>query len=154
VQPTGEPAAGASADESFAKQMAQSDFAEVEMGRLAEKKSTTEKILAFAREMIEAHTKDNQQLQSVVTTIGISVPSALSESDAAMLQQLEALSGQAFDEAYVRSQVTEHQRVQALLQQELSGGTNAQLKAYAQEALPVINHHLRTAQELASSFSR
>lgn len=148
MQSTGEPT-----DQSFATQMAQSGFAEVEMGRLAESKSTSENVRAFAREMVEGHTKNNQQLQSVVTANGMSVPSSLNEADSAIVVRLQALSGPAFDEAYVESQVTAHQKAQALLQQELSGGKNAQLKAYAQATLPFINHHLHMAEALSGSSS-
>jgi putative membrane protein len=139
-------------DQSFATQMTQSGLAEVQIAHLAEK-SKNEKIVAFARTMIEHHTKNNQQLQSIVTALGLRVPSSLSESDAATLQQLQGLSGSACDEAYLNSQVTAHQKMRSLLQQELSDGTTSLLTAYAQATLPLINHHLQMAEELVGSSS-
>ena len=150
---TAEPTTGPLTDQSFAIQMAQSGLAEVQMAQLALTKSRKENVIAFARKMIEDHTKNNQELQSIMSANGISVPSSLGEADARTLQQLQSLNESSFDAVYVPYQVIAHQKVQALLQTELSVGKNEQLKAYAQATLPVITMHLEMAQQLAASFS-
>jgi outer membrane protein OmpA-like peptidoglycan-associated protein len=61
---------------------------------------------------------------------------------------LQQTTGTPFDQAYLQATIYDHQRLVDALQGEIQNGTNADLKAYAQMALPVIQGHLQAAQGL------
>jgi putative membrane protein len=68
----------------------------------------------------------------------------------AVRQKLDAAEGQAFDVAYIRSQIIAHQKTAQLLAWEIGSGEDAQLQQYAAATLPVVMKHLRLAQDIAS----
>ena len=135
-------------DLSFSTQMSQSGLAEVQMAQLALKQSTNPKVQAFAKRMIADHTQNNQQLKSVAMAAGVgNLPNDIGPANSAQMQQLQGLSGSAFDRAYLQSQVQAHQIVASLLRSEIAQGTNNALKTYAQSTLPTIQSHLQMAQQ-------
>jgi predicted outer membrane protein len=64
---------------------------------------------------------------------------------------LKPLKGKQFDEMYITKVGVEgHQKAVEVFQKEAREGQNADLKKAAQKALPTIQQHLKTAQELAA----
>ena len=60
--------------------------------------------------------------------------------------KLEVLRGNAFDHAYLTSQVAGHQKMLALMQTEASSGTDPKLVAFAKATIPTVKQHLALAQ--------
>jgi putative membrane protein len=61
-------------------------------------------------------------------------------------------TGAAFDKAYIDDQVKAHQDAIALFEKEASGGSDAELKAFAAKQLPGLRGHLKQAQDLQSKL--
>ncbi|HEX3465919.1 MAG TPA: DUF4142 domain-containing protein [Candidatus Elarobacter sp.] len=142
----GVPALAASPDAQFAMQAAQGGMAEVQLARLALSKSQNGVVKTFAQRMIADHTPNNAQLASIMRSEGLTVPTSVDPNSQAMMTRLQALSGRAFNRAYLGGQVRAHQQMQILLQSEINGGHDARLKAYARTTLPTINMHLSMAK--------
>jgi putative membrane protein len=140
------PALGASPDSQFAMQAAQGGMAEVQMARLALTKTRNATVQTFARRMVADHTPNNAQLASIMRSEGLAVPTALDPNSQAMMTRLQALSGRAFNRAYIIGQVRSHGQMQILMQSEINGGHDARLKAFARTTLPVVNMHLSMAK--------
>jgi putative membrane protein len=140
------PALAASPDAQFAMQAAQGGLAEVQTARLALTKSRNATVQAFARRMIADHTPNNAQLASIMRSEGLAVPTTVDPNSQKMMVRLQALSGRAFDRAYMAGQVRSHQQMQILMQSEINGGKDARLKAFAKTTLPVVNMHLSMAK--------
>ena len=70
-----------------------------------------------------------------------------------MRERLQAMSGAAFDLAYLEGQVADHQKTAHLLEYEIGSGQQVELKDFAAETLPVVLQHLRTAQELQAEMT-
>ncbi|GLS52273.1 DUF4142 domain-containing protein [Methylobacterium gregans] len=67
----------------------------------------------------------------------------------AMLAELSATpAGPRFDRLYVSQQLKSHQMAIGMTQAYASSGPNPALRAYAQQALPVYQHHYQEAQRL------
>ena len=116
----------------------QSDATEIAASKVALKNSSDPHVKKFAQQMITDHTKLSHAMAALVSKKGFtSTPSA----DSALVGKLQTLKGK---EA--------HQRAVDLFQQESTSGTDAQLKAAAQHALPTIKHHLAMAQQLAGAM--
>lgn len=66
-----------SADTHFAMKAAQGGMAEVKMGQLAADKASSPDVKAFGQQMVDDHTKANDQLKSIAQEQGITLPSTL-----------------------------------------------------------------------------
>ena len=138
------------ADQQFVQDASKSDATEIAASRIALKNSSNAQVKKFARQMIADHTKLSHAMAALVSKKGFT---ATPSADSALVGKLQTLKGSAFDQAYVEQVGVEaHQRAVDLFQQESQSGTDAQLKAAAAHALPIIKHHLAMAQQLAGSM--
>lgn len=138
-------------DTNFAVNAAQGGMAEVKLAAVAMQKSKNPTVLAFARKMNADHTKNNAQLATIVKSEGMMPPSDVGPAKKAMMAKLQGLSGAAFDSAYLKSQVTAHQQMLALMRKEASSGSDAKLVSFAKMTAPVVQQHLTMAQQDATS---
>jgi putative membrane protein len=58
------------------------------------------------------------------------------------------LTGSAFDKKYLEGQLEDHQKSIQLLQHEINGGQDKELRQFATETLPVVTHHLEMVKQL------
>src|SRR5579872_5896641 len=72
-----------SADSTFATKAAQGGMAEVELGRLATERGTNAKVKEFGQQMVDDHSKGNEELKSVAANKAITLPSMLESKDQA-----------------------------------------------------------------------
>ena len=70
-----------------------------------------------------------------------------------MITPFEKLKGAAFDHHFTQAMVAGHQKAIAEYQKEANNGQNADIKAYANQALPTLQKHLEQARDLQKSKS-
>lgn len=116
--------------------------------QLALKSSQNPQVLQFAREMIQAHTESTSKLKPIANQLGLALPKSLGAENQALVNQLKTLSGTSFDRAYMNGQINGHTKTQAAFETELQQGLNPQLKAFANEILPMVSMHLQMAKSL------
>jgi putative membrane protein len=136
-------------DRKFLTKAAQSDMSEIKTSQLALKSSQNPQ-LQFAREMIQAHTESSSKLKPIATRLGLELPKSLGTENQALVNQLKTLSGTSFDRAYRKGQTNGHTKTQAVFETELQQGMNTQLKAFANEILPMVSMHLQMAKSLTA----
>jgi putative membrane protein len=61
-------------------------------------------------------------------------------------------TGAAFDRGFIEAQVKAHQDAVALFEQQANGGSDNDLKAFAQKQLPGLRNHLKQAQDLRAKL--
>jgi putative membrane protein len=76
------------------------------------------------------------------------LPVTMSSSQQSMLTKLQGLKGQDFAKRYMDDQVSAHKDAVSLFQRYNNGGDDAQLKTWAGQTLPTIQHHLDMAQNI------
>jgi len=139
----------ATADRDFYAKAAAGGMAEVETGALAQLKGHSAAVRDFGEMMVRDHTKANDNLKLIAGRQNIELPTEPDAKHKAKKQELEAVSGAAFDTAYIQAQVADHEATESLLKQEIESGTDAEAKAWAREALPTVTAHLKRARELS-----
>ena len=144
-------AAGTPADANFAKKAAQSGTAEIAAGKLAVSQGESADVKAFGQHMIDDHTKASEDLKAAAAKDGIDLPASASPEQEAAGKKLAALNGAAFDKAYARMMVKDHQEAVALFKKESSAAGDSNVKAFAKETLPTLEDHLKMAKALGSS---
>jgi predicted outer membrane protein len=134
--------------------MAQANMAEIEGGKLAQSKSQNDQVKTFAQQMIDDHTKALNDVQQVAQQKGVTLPSEPDAKHKAMAAKLEKMSGSAFDKAYMaQAGVADHKKVHSMLMQDQKRVKDPDVKKLADTMAPVVEQHLKAAQQLASAKS-
>ncbi|MDB5945173.1 MAG: hypothetical protein JWQ33_199 [Ramlibacter sp.] len=152
---TGANAKVARADSKMMTDLAEANIAEIETGKLALDKTKNDQIKTFAQQMIDDHTSAQKDLQTLAQSKGVKLPAGTDLEHKAMATALKALSGNTFDNQYVkRAGVGDHERTIKLLQKVQKDGLDADMKALAAKMLPTVQQHLQMAQQLAAASAK
>jgi putative membrane protein len=133
----------------FVKKALQGGIAEVQLGQLTLQKSSNDQIKQFAQKMIDDHTKLGEQMKPVAQQVGVAVPTEPSKKDKQTMVKMQALSGSAYDQAYIKDMVKDHKQDLSDFQAEASNGQDPAVKDAATQGSQVISQHLQMAQQLA-----
>lgn len=131
---------------------------DIETARLAESRTSTPDVKAFAETMIRDHTAVNQQASALAQRLGVTpeendVSRSLEAGAATAAAELEGLDGDAFDRVYIAREVEYHAAVLDALDQTLiPGASNADLRVLLQEVRPAIAAHLDHARSLQTEL--
>jgi putative membrane protein len=134
-------------DSQFVTKAAQGGLAEVKLGQLAQDKGSNQTVKDFGAQMVKDHTDANDQLKSVASGKGVSVPDSLSVKDQALYDRLSKLSGTQFDRAYISAMVKDHTEDVAEFRRESQTAKDTDIKSFASKTLPTLEHHLQMARE-------
>jgi putative membrane protein len=135
-------------DSHFAKEAAQGGMAEVKLGQLAQEKGSNDSVKSFGQRMVDDHSKAGDKLKEAASKENITLPTDISPKDQATYNRLSKLSGAAFDRAYAKDMVKDHETDVAAFQKEANGGKSDSLKSFASETLPTLQDHLKEAKEM------
>ncbi|GAA3693725.1 hypothetical protein GCM10022268_00770 [Sphingomonas cynarae] len=140
----------ASGPQSFANVAAASDAFEIETSRLALTNGASAAVKSYANKMIEAHTTSTAKLKTVAAGVApaITPNPALNVEQQQKLDQLKALNGAAFDQAYKTEQAAGHQQTLDALKAYAATGDAPQLKTFANEMIPIVTAHLNMAKSM------
>jgi putative membrane protein len=139
-------------DKSFAMKAAQGGMTEVQLGQLAADKGTSQDVKDFGAKMVTDHGKANDDLKSIASSKGITLPDKLDAKHQAMVDKMNGLSGAAFDKAYVDAMVAAHKKDDALFTKEASSGQDADIKAFAAKTDEMVKMHLSMIQGIQSKL--
>jgi len=142
------------ADRKAIMDMGMSNMAEVEMGKLAQSKSQNAEVKAFAQKMIDDHGKALTEVQTLAQSKGVTLPTELDAKHKAMSDRLAKLSGDSFDKTYVKQGgVGAHKETLTKLQAASKGAKDPDVKAQVDKTIPVVQEHLKHAEQLAQGKS-
>jgi putative membrane protein len=123
-------------------------------GELARQKATNPKVKEFGQRMVTDHGGVNKQAVALAGRLHLTpepnpTSQQLTQGGEQSRQQLQGLSGAAFDRAYIDHEVEYHQTVlQALDQTLIPNAQNADLKKLLQQVRPAVDAHLKMAQDI------
>lgn len=162
----------------FLRLAAMGDRYETASSRLALEKSQNARVKEFAQAMVTDHARTTRELQVLMQQVpgmgaGAATPlpqgrettgtaasgpitnaqggpqhEGMDQQHAALLQQLQGVSGAEFDRLYLSQQVAVHQQAVDLFRNYSQSGDNPQLKVWAAQTLPALQQHLQLAQQL------
>jgi putative membrane protein len=141
----------ADADRQFVERAATGGVAEVEMGKLAQQKGTSDPVKQFGARMVQDHSKSNQELKQLARAKGISVPEAPTKAHHGEMDKLNKLSGADFDKQYMAHMVSDHQKNVAEFKKASESAQDGEVKAFASKTLPTLQEHLSRAQSINDS---
>jgi len=143
----------AASSDDFVDAATEAGIAEVVTGNLALEKSQNAEIKTFAQQMDTDHTKANQKLGDIARKLDISLPDEVALTDKVKKVILEWRE-ESFDKSYVNNQVDAHEKAVELFKKEAASSDKAELKAFASETLPTLQHHLEQAKALQATHGK
>jgi len=139
------------ADRKAIMDMAMSNMAEVEMGKMAQSKSQNADVKAFGQKMVDDHGKALTEVQTLAQSKGVTLPTELDAKHKALAAKLEKANGDAFDKAYTKQGgVAAHKDTLAKLQKASKAAKDADVKGQVDKMIPVVQEHLKHAEQVAS----
>jgi predicted outer membrane protein len=140
------------ADQAAVIDMAMANMAEVEMGKIAQAKGSSDEVKRFAQQMIDDHGKALTEVQALAQAKGVTLPGSLDAKHNAEAAKLNGLSGAAFDKAYMaKGGVADHTMVHAKLMGIEKRAKDADVKAMAAKMIPTVEQHLNAAKQMAGT---
>ncbi|MCG5075089.1 DUF4142 domain-containing protein [Paraburkholderia tagetis] len=134
--------------------------ADIDAGKLAESKTHSKDIQAFAQRMVTDHTSVNQAAVNLVQKLGVTPQSnptsdSLKQGSEANIAHLKSLQGAQFDHAYIDHEVTYHEQViDALDKTLIPSAQNAELKALLVKVRPAFVAHLDHAKHVQAMLAK
>lgn len=141
-------------DTKFAVAAANGGLLEVQLGKLAQTKATSPKVIEFAKMMVEDHSKASKELMTLAGTKTITLPAILDNKTQKDYDDLAKLDKAAFDKAYTDYMVKDHKEDIDEFQKEADKGKDAELKAFAAKHVPILKHHLEMAQQANNAVKK
>jgi putative membrane protein len=140
-------------DKDFVHSALQGGMAEVQLGQLAAEKGSSDDVKQFGQHMVADHTRLGEEMKQVAQQLGVQDPKDVSKKDKELMAKLQGLSGQQFDDAYIKAMVKDHKKDNDDFQAEASQTQNPALKQVAQQGGQVIQQHLQMIEQIAKNHN-
>ena len=133
---------------------------DIDAGKLAESKSKSAGVKAFAQRMVTDHSGVNRAAVDLVHKLGVTpqenlTSQSLKQGGDDNLTTLKGLGGKNFDRAYIDHEVTYHESVLDALDKTLiPSAQNEELKALLVKVRPAFVAHLEHAKHLQAELGK
>jgi putative membrane protein len=138
----------------FAAAATDGNLSELSLSQLGVQKATDPELKRFSQQMIDEHTRMNQELTTLAAQKGIALPRMLDPCSQFCAQSLAGLSGEEFDRCYAKAQLVKHMDSVAAFEAESERGMDPNLRALAAKALPRIKDHLKMIKPIAMRYEK
>lgn len=133
-------------DRAWLEHMAEGSKAEVQMGKLAQKKSDMSSVQQLGQRLEQDHQKFLDDAKPVADQLGVQLKEQPTQKMQMSMQELEKLSPKQFNARFVKMQVEDHKNDIKMTEQATSS-QNPQVRALAQKTLPILQEHEKMAKD-------
>ena len=140
-------------DKHFVSEALKGGQAEVEMGQLAGQMGNSSDVKSFGRRMVTDHTNMGKQMKSVASEEGITPPNSPTMMEQVEIKKLKGLSGDAFDQEYIKAMVKDHESDLNDFKKEAQEGKSGKVKEAAKQGATVISEHLAMIRQIAQAHN-
>jgi putative membrane protein len=133
---------------------------DVDYGKMAAQKTSNKAVKEFAETMARDHTAVNDKAIALAKKLGMTpvesdTSKSLKSDGDKELAKLKAMTGAAFDKAYIDNEVSYHEAVIGVLDKTLiPNAKNAEFKSLLESGRPIFTSHLEHAKELQKSLNK
>jgi len=129
-------------DSEFMTKAASGGMLEVELGKVVANKATTPEAKQVAEHMVADHTKANEELKTLASQKGLTIPSSLGSDQRDVYDDVTDEKGLDMDKKYMEEMEKDHQEDVQLFTEASVRATDPDIKAFATKTLPVLKEHL------------
>lgn len=137
-------------DRKFLETAALDGMKEVEVGRTVSGKASDPGVKAFADRMVKDHSDANKKLMDLAQSKGVTPPSEMRKSDRREIDKMAKMDADKLNNAYMKDMVKDHKKDVKEFEKEAKNAKDPDVKRFASDTLPVLQEHLRMAQDTES----
>jgi putative membrane protein len=141
-----------SLDQHFMQNAVEGNLTEVQLGKLAEQKASTDAGRSFGQMLATDHSENNEKATQVARAIGARIPKEPNAEQRQLIRHFSKLSGVSFDRELAHHMVADHRKDIKDFEQ-AANSKDAQVAGYAKDTLPTLHKHLDTAEALANNVA-
>lgn len=125
-------------DRNFAISSSQFINAQIAFGQLALDKGQDDSVLEYAGMIVEENTDIKSELTGILDSKEVEMSADISAEMQAKYDELELLTGQAFDEAFIDYQISDLENSISMFENQIDNGQNFTIKGFAEKTLEAI----------------
>ena len=129
-------------EEEFVVESAQGALLEVKLGELAQTNASAQVVKDFGKMMTKDHSKGYDELKTLALQKKITIPAGLSKKGQRKYDKLAKKTGHEFDKEYMDYMVEDHDSDIEAFEETVDESKDADIKAWAAKALPMLKQHL------------
>lgn len=135
-------------DMKFLKDTAEDGHFEVQASQMAAERATRPEVKDFAGKLANDHTQLSNDLSSLASNKGVTLPSSMDKKDRKELDRLGKLSGKKFDHEYLKEMIKNHKEDIRDFKSAAKDAKDPDVKSWAQNHISALEDHLKMAQDL------
>lgn len=147
------PGVGDRTDSGFVAQAVADGLGQIDLGKVALDRASSEEVRSFARIMIDDHLKANAQLAQMAARQRTVLPTEASAEARMTRDSLRRLSGREFDCAYSRASLAALERSTALFIHESAVGRQEEVRGWTLRRLPALKRYRARAREIEAEMA-
>ena len=136
----------------FLTKAANSGMAEVQLAKMAQQKATIDAVKSFAAMLERDHTAVGDQVKSFASQRNVTLPSAPSDDKQKMVNDMDKMSGKAFDKEFISMMVKGHNDGISLFEDTKANASDVDIKNFADKTLPTLRMHLDSAKAIQKRY--
>jgi len=136
----------------FLKKVTNSGMAEIQAAKLAQQKATIDAVKNFAAMLERDHTAVNQQIKNLADQRNVALPTTISEDKQKMYNDMDKMTGKAFDKDYISMMIKAHGDGISLFEDTRSNASDVDVKNFADKTLPTLKMHLDSAKAIQKRY--
>jgi putative membrane protein len=138
-----------SEDRQFIHKAASAALGQLDLGKLALKKSLSNDVKNFGQQLVDDNAKQSDHLRELAAKKGVKFPARPPATLEAARNRLSNFSGTQFDDAYMAEMLKDHQRNVDEFRSESKATHDPEVRGFVTETLPILEEHLKKAEKLA-----
>lgn len=138
----------------FAVKAADGGMLEVQAGKLAQEKGTTQRIKDFGALLVRDHSKAGDELKGLSQSKNITLPDSVGTDYRDHLNDMAKLSGKEFDKHFIDMMVKDHDKDVDMFDKASQNLTDQDLKTWAGNTLPTLRAHQDTAKAIQEAMKK
>ncbi|RZJ52881.1 MAG: DUF4142 domain-containing protein [Flavobacterium sp.] len=141
-------------DSQYLVDIAETNLAEIEIGKLAQTKSTNPEVKSFGKMLVEEHTKSASEVSALAKTKNFTLPTALTEEGQDEYNKLNEKTGVDFDKKFADMMVDGHEKAIEKLKKASENATDQDVKMWASNNIAGLTAHLEHAKMLKQNLEK
>ena len=142
------------ADQAFTMAAGAAMLAEIDFAKTADSGAKDVAVKAFGHLLSEDMMRLHNELAEYAPKHGVELPKVTDTANQNLNQHLATLTGKNFDETFLKQVISDHTAMIKLFEDESKVVTDADLRKWVNDTLPVLRSHVQKAEELEKKISK
>ncbi|MFB9080843.1 DUF4142 domain-containing protein [Flavobacterium procerum] len=141
-------------DSEFLVDQAEINLAEIEIGKLAQSKSTNPEVKKFGKMLVDEHTKSASEVSALAKAKNFTLPTSLTEDGQEEYKKLNEKTGLDFDKKFADMMIDGHEKAIKKLEDAAKNATDDDVKLWASTNIAGLTAHLEHAKLLKQNLDK